>query len=119
MELMPDYKMIGLRIKEQRLKKRLTQEVLAESASISIQHMSKIETGHTKLSLPSLIAIANALDTTVDHLLMDSVVAEAETHLLKEVAAVYADCSPAEIYILTETSKTIKRSIRSRKQLPK
>jgi len=66
MEHMPDYTLIGKRIRERRLALKLTQERIAEAADVGIQHMSKIENGHTKLSLPCLIAIANALQTTVD-----------------------------------------------------
>jgi transcriptional regulator with XRE-family HTH domain len=112
MEYLPDYKLIGLRIKDKRVKIKLTQEKLAEFAGVSVQHLSKIETGNTKLSLPCLIAIANALKTTVNHILMDSVYTESKAHLLKEVEAVYADCSPAETFILVETSKALKNSIR-------
>jgi transcriptional regulator with XRE-family HTH domain len=112
MDYIPDYRMIGQRIKNKRLKMGLTQEKLAEKASVSIQHLSKIETGYTKLSLPCLICIANTLETTVDHLLLDSVPVMSKTHLLKEVEEIYADCTLAEVYILIETSKTIKKSIR-------
>ena len=52
---MPDYTLIGKRIKEHLIALKLTQEWLAESADVGIQRMSKIENGHTKLSLPCLI----------------------------------------------------------------
>ena len=49
-----DYKAIGKRIKIARIKADLTQEALAEKASLSTTHMSNIETGNSKLSLPAM-----------------------------------------------------------------
>ena len=34
-------------------------------------HISNVENAHTKVSLIALLAIANALDTTIDYLLAD------------------------------------------------
>lgn len=113
MEYRLEYKLIGMRIKDLRVKKGLTQELLSETVGIGVQHLSKIENGKAPLSLTCLVAIANALQTTTDHLLMDNV-AESKAHLLKDVEAVYSDCTPAEIYILIETSKALKQSIRTK-----
>ena len=55
-----DYKAIGKRIKIARIKADLTQEALAEKASLSTTHMSNIETGNSKLSLPAIVSLANA-----------------------------------------------------------
>ena len=41
-----DYRAIGKRIKIARIKADLTQEALAEKASLSTTHMSNIETGN-------------------------------------------------------------------------
>ncbi|MCL2513483.1 MAG: helix-turn-helix transcriptional regulator [Oscillospiraceae bacterium] len=114
MEFMPDYELIGRRIKERRLALKLTQETLAEFAGIGIQHMSKIENGHTKLSLPCLIALANALKTTVDHLLMDSIDVSAPD-IIREAESVFSDCTPAEIFVITQTINALKQSLRTRK----
>lgn len=56
-----DYKAIGKRIKIARIQAELSQEALAEKADLSPTHMSNIENANTKLSLPMLISIANAL----------------------------------------------------------
>ena len=66
-----DYNAIGYRIKITRLKYKLTQEKLSEICDITPQHLSNIENGNTKVSLPTLIKIANALNVTVDYLLVD------------------------------------------------
>ena len=52
-----DYKEIGKRVKIARIRADLTQEALAEKAGLSITHMSNIENGHSKLSLPMAVAL--------------------------------------------------------------
>jgi len=111
MDYNPNYKLIGIRIKNQRLKMKLTQEKLSEIADVSIQHLSKIETGNTKLSLPCLIAISNALETTVDRLLMDNV-PQAKSALLQEVEAVFSDCNSDEIFFMLSQAENIKKLLR-------
>lgn len=64
-----DYYSIGQRIRKIRKAKGLSQEKLAEMVSISVTHMSHIETGSTKLSLEVFAALASALDCRADELL--------------------------------------------------
>ena len=60
-----DYKLIGERIKLERKKKNLTQEVLAEKLDVSIGYVSQVERGITKISLELLGAISNILDCDI------------------------------------------------------
>ena len=69
-----DYKTIGKRIKIARIKADLTQERLAERIGISPTHLSNIETGTTRVSLSTIISIANALSVTGDDLLCDNII---------------------------------------------
>ena len=64
-----DYKELGLRIKQIRQSQNLTQDNLAEMVSCNTSHISNIENNHTKVSLNVLLAIANALNTSIDYLL--------------------------------------------------
>ena len=66
-----DYVGIGKRIRAQRYKLDLSQEELAEMVNISAVHMSHIETGYTKLSLPVLVDLACALGVRTDDLIFD------------------------------------------------
>ena len=68
-----DYKYLGKRIKEERLKLKLTQFQLAEEVDISDSYLSYIERGEKSLSLETLISIANRLGVSVDYLLQESV----------------------------------------------
>ena len=49
-----DYKAIGQRIKIARIKKGVTQETVADLIDITPAHMSNVETGKTKVSLPDV-----------------------------------------------------------------
>lgn len=71
MEKAVDYAKLGLRIKEMRLKRGLTQDRLAELVGCNVSHISNIENNYTKLSLNVLFAISNALDTSIDYLLSE------------------------------------------------
>ena len=66
-----DYAKLGLKIKEIRISRGLTQDTLAEMVSCNTSHISNIENNHTKVSLNVLLAIANALNTSIDYLLSD------------------------------------------------
>lgn len=66
-----DYYAIGQRIRKFRKALGLSQETLAEKVNISTTHMSHIETGNTKLSLPVLVALATVLEVRTDDLLYD------------------------------------------------
>ena len=56
-----DLRMVGLRIREIRTNKNLTQEELAELADISVTHISALERGVKNANLSTFVAIANAL----------------------------------------------------------
>lgn len=69
-----DYQKLGLKIKEIRINRNLTQENIAEYVSCNVSHISNIENNHTKVSLNVLLGIANALNTSIDYLLADQYV---------------------------------------------
>ena len=69
-----DYRAIGIRIRRFRKDQGLTQQVLAEMSDQEPSNISHIERGATKLSLPTIVNIANALSVSVDDLLCDSLI---------------------------------------------
>lgn len=111
-----DYKDIGKRVKRERDGSGMTQEKLAELVNISVTHMSNIENGNTKLSLPVLMDIANALGCDADALLFGNL------NNNKNAAAVYLsnlleDCTQSERVIIIDTIQSLKDSLtRSRKE---
>ena len=68
-----DFNLLGKRIRDERLLLRLTIEQLAELVDKSSNFVGQIERGDRKLSVETLVDIANALGTTVDNLLKDSI----------------------------------------------
>ena len=114
MEYKINYELIGKRIKERRTKINVTQEALAEKAEVTPHHISNVENNKTKVSLPCLVAIANALETTADYLLMDNIETISLPHLIGELKTVTDDCSPEEIYIITEIAKTVKKGFKTK-----
>ncbi|MGN1050697.1 MAG: helix-turn-helix domain-containing protein [Acutalibacteraceae bacterium] len=104
---MLDYKKIGKRIRKYRKAAGLSQEDLAEKVWISVTHMSHIETGSTKLSLPVLVDIAAALNVDTDSLLFDENHIDNDKAILKLINVI-SNCSTNEILLITEIARSIK-----------
>ena len=64
-----NYAGLGIKIKEVRQNRGLTQDSLAELVGCNTSHISNIENNHTKVSLNVLLSIANTLNTSIDYLL--------------------------------------------------
>lgn len=107
-----DYTAIGHRIRAQRKFLKITQESLAEQVDISNPHLSNIERGVTKVSLPTLVLIANALNKTIDYFLCESM-PQAKTIYGKELRDILDGCDEKELRIMTETLRTLKVSLQS------
>lgn len=106
-----DYKAIGRRIKIARIRKDMTQEAVAEKVQFSEQHVSNIETGNTKLSLPAIVAMANAVDVSVDEFLCDNV--KRSKHVFVKAAnEVFADANDYEVRVLVRVLKATKDALR-------
>jgi len=106
-----DYKAIGRRIKFARIRKDVTQEVIAEKVQMSLQHVSNIETGNTKLSLPAVIAMANAVGASVDEFLRDNVL-HSKHVFIKEAKDLFEDCDDYEVRVLVDVLKATKDALR-------
>ena len=104
MKLDIDYKAIGLRIKAARARKGLTQGNIANLTGLSTPHISNIETGNTKLGLPTIIHLANVLDVSVDELLCDNI-HHSEQIYCNELADLVKDCSVDELHIISELAE--------------
>ena len=111
-----DYKAIGKRIKIARIKADLTQERLAERIGISPTHLSNIETGTTRVSLSTIISIANALSVTGDDLLCDNIIM-AKVPFEKDIAALLEDCDEYEIRMIADFVRAAKETIRKNAKL--
>ena len=111
-----DYKAIGKRIKIARIKADLTQEMLAEKIELSPTHLSNIETGTTRVSLATIVSIANGLDITVDDILCDNVV-KARVQFEEDIAEILDDCDEYEIRMIKDMAVALKETLRKDKKL--
>ena len=112
-----DYESIGLRIKIARIKARMSQQALAERTDFSVAHISNIETGNTKLSLPALLNIANTLSVSVDQLLCDNMVCS-DHGLYREAQEFFAGCaSTEERRFLLDVLKSTKEAMEKNQRL--
>ena len=105
-----DYYKVGQRIRKIRKAHGLSQETLAEKVDISVTHMSHIETGNTKLSLPVLVDIAQVLEVRTDDLLGDQPITDSGI-FLDEIAAVLEHCTAAQSQVITDLVKSAKRTM--------
>ena len=96
---MIDYVSLGKRIRDIRKKQGLTQALLAEKSGVEPSNISHIERAATKLSLPTLVSIANALEVSLDELVYDEELLD--------------DCSAAELKAIAEVIKTTKTVLRT------
>lgn len=87
-----NYAQLGLKIKKVRQRRGLTQDTLAELVSCNTSHISNIENNHTKVSLNVLLAIANALNTSIDYLLANQY-ENSSLALENEIMRVIRTCS--------------------------
>ncbi len=106
-----DYTAIGKRVKQLRKERNMSQEQLAEQVGVSVPHMSNIETGKTKFSLPVLVGLANVLGVMPDVLLFDQVNPEGKVRgmVLKEIASQLTDCTEVQMLMLEEVFCSAKK----------
>ena len=104
-----DYFKIGQRIRKYRKAQGISQEQLAEQIGISVTHMSHIETGNTKLSLPVFADIASVLDVRADDLLGKDMPPSRTSSL--EMEQLLESCSPFQRRVILDVAKATKVSL--------
>ena len=103
-----DYYEIGTRVRKFRLMNGLSQEQLAEMVDISVTHMSHIETGNTKLSLPVFVALANALGVRTDQLLHDP--APNHDSVLRDLTTLLDTCTAQQARCIADIARATKQA---------
>ncbi len=69
-----DYVALGRRIRNERVARKWTQARLAGEIKLSVSFLGHIERGSRKASLETIVAIANAMEVSLEYLLCDSLV---------------------------------------------
>lgn len=103
-----DYVAMGKRIRQARKKRGLTQAALGEKCCVSGGHIGHVETNHGKVSLEAMVAIANALDVSLDSLLCDSLTSSKPV-FENELAELLSQATPKQVKLVAELTKVILR----------
>ena len=104
-------RLIGKRVKMQRISAKVSQTELAKELGVTQTHLSNIETGTTRVSLNTIVSIANALKITSDDLLCDNVI-KAKVQIEQDIALVLDDCDEYEIRIIRDMAVAAKEALR-------
>ena len=107
-----DYYAIGQRIRKIRKARGLSQEELAEQVGISTTHMSHIETGNTKMSLPIFAALASALEVRTDELLYDEAPA-GRSAALTHITELLDGCTTPQVRVIEDIVEAAKESFQA------
>lgn len=106
-----NYTAIGVRIRDARKSMGITQAQLGELAQVEPSNVSHIERGATKVSLPTLLRIANALQVSLDHLVYDSISHSAHISE-KELEILLKDCTNQELKAIVKMVSATKTILR-------
>lgn len=97
-----DYIKIGQRIKAARLEKGYSQADLGALVGCSNNHMSHVEVGQTKVSLPLLLKLAFVLGKDFDYFLLDTPYAKRESIIDTEIADKLNQCSTTTLVTVSK-----------------
>ncbi|MDD3363017.1 MAG: helix-turn-helix transcriptional regulator [Hespellia sp.] len=100
-----DYRLIGQRIKKNRLKKGTTQEHFAEAMDVSVGYISQLERGITKISLDRLAIVAHYLDCPISELIENTSTIDSE-YANDEFRIMYQQLNAKEKILLFHLLKT-------------
>ncbi len=104
-----DYTLVGEKIKSRRLKIGLTQEKLAEICDISVSYIAHIERGTKSLSLETAVKISNALDISLDYLLINEI--NNNSRIIKALESELDKCTSKQIDKFIRLSRVIIENI--------
>lgn len=101
---------VGARVKEARLRKRLSQAQLADLLGLTPPYISNIETGKQNMSITALAKISDVLGVSADWLLRNNTpnaiaITENELHDL------LMDCTPAERMGIMRVARETKKAL--------
>ena len=105
--------LIGSRIRDARINRRMSQADLAAKANISLTHISNLEIGQTIMNLETFIRIIEALQVSADSLLRPDV-PEVRSLYQSEFDELLADCSPKELDSILKIVRELKSTMARR-----
>ena len=105
----PNYSIIGMKLKQARIDKKITQEKLAELLDVSVAYVSRVERGSTELSLKRLIQICNLLEISTGCIL-DDVIPTSNSYLNVAFSDLLKNCPTEKINLIYNVANVIAES---------
>ena len=109
-----NYKHIGRRIRQERLRNRLSQEKLAEMTDSSPQYISHIENARKRASMEMIVRIAKALDISVDQILSENL-SVTQYKCDAELTRLVSGCSNFERRVILDVALAARYSLKENK----
>ncbi len=103
-----DRKLLGKRIREERLRCKLTQEELSEKVDVTASYIGAVERGEKSMTLEKLIDVVNALGVSVDYILSDMVYASTD-NTNERIAALIGGQNARRREMILEIIQVIRR----------
>lgn len=104
-----NYTLVGQKIKDKRLKLGITQEQLAEKCDISVSYIAHIERGTKSLSLETAVKVSNALNVSLDYLLIDEI--HDNSRIIEALESELDRCTPKQIDKFIKLSRVLIQNI--------
>lgn len=106
-----DYSLVGFHIQTARRSKKITQAELAERIDMSVSYISCIERAKKRISLETMVRIADALDTSVDYFLFGNLKAQ-KSGPADNWAKLLSECTPQQEQIIYTMAILLKETLR-------
>ena len=107
-----DYVALGEKIRQKRLNTGLSQDAVSGNVALSESFYGHIERGDRKLSVESLVKIADYLDLSLDFLLMESKsIRDSDDRLQAELDNIFRDKSPSQRDYLLSILRVLSNNI--------
>ena len=100
--------LVGRRLRELRKKRRLTQERLAEKASVDLKYLGSIERGSENPTIGTLEKLATALSVMVSQMLEFEHQLNGEISLRRRIGQMLDKCDEQELQIILKIINAIK-----------
>lgn len=100
-----NYQLVGQKIRDKRMKLGITQEKLAELCLISVSYVAHIERGTRSISLDTAVRVANALDMSLDFLLLDEI--HSHSRMIDSLQTELDRCTPEQIEKFVRLSRVL------------
>lgn len=106
-----NYIKLGQNIRTARIEKGYTQAQMAEIMGYSVQHVSHVENGTTKMSTEFLISLADCLEISLDELFRGSLSYDLKEYERYNINSLLNNSAPEERKMLIKTLTLVKSII--------